>query len=227
MAEAGGDEKGRIRALYRRRARDYDWSLPLWRLGGFRETAYRQALVAALGLRPGDTVVDLGCGTGRNFPLLEGAVGPSGSLLGVDFSGPMLERARQRADRAGWSNISLMEADAAELDYPDAVNGVAAAFAFGAMPDYEAAIARAAAALAPGGRLAMLELTTPERWPDWLADLGIRLMAPYGATQENARNKPWQALPAYFDRVSVSERYFGAAVLAVGEGPRSPAEAEA
>ncbi|HKJ88558.1 MAG TPA: methyltransferase domain-containing protein, partial [Gammaproteobacteria bacterium] len=120
-ATASQSEKGRIHDLYARRARDYDWSVPLWRLGGFREAAYRRDLAASLGLRPGDTVVDLGCGTGRNFPFLEAEVGPSGTLLGTDFSGPMLERARQRAERGGWSNLSLVEADAAELDFPESV----------------------------------------------------------------------------------------------------------
>ncbi|MFB6260659.1 MAG: class I SAM-dependent methyltransferase [Thiohalorhabdaceae bacterium] len=210
-------EKARIRDLYARLAGSYDWSLPLFRLAGFREGAYRRELVAGLDLSPGDTVVDLGCGTGRNFPDLREAVGAEGAIIGVDFSPAMLARARRRVEGRGWGNVTLVEAEAADFGYPANVRAVVVAFALGAMPDYERAITRATEALPPGGRLGMLELTYPERWPRWLADLGVRLMHPYGANFENARRRPWEAVPEALRPLSLRERYFGAIVLAVGE----------
>ncbi len=66
--------------LYRLRAGRYDFTANLYYLIGYRELAYRKRAVDALGLLPGDTVVEIACGTGLNFPLLECAVGPSGQI---------------------------------------------------------------------------------------------------------------------------------------------------
>lgn len=144
-------------------------------------------------------------------------MGAEGAIIGADFSGPMLARARRRADRSGWTNVALVEADPAGFDYPDNIQGVVEAFTLGAMPDYERVITRAAEALPPGGRLGMLELTYPQRWPRGLADLGVWLLRPYGATFENAHSRPWEAVPEALRTLSLRGRHFGAVVLAVGE----------
>ncbi len=59
----------------------------------------RRRAVAALGLKPGDTVLEIGAGTGRNFPYLVEAVGPSGTVIGVDASPGMLAEARKLIER--------------------------------------------------------------------------------------------------------------------------------
>lgn len=73
--------------LYRSRSKLYDFTARLYPFVGFRQNAYRKQAVRALGLQPGDTVVDVGCGTGLNFPLLQQAVGPAGRIVGVDIAG--------------------------------------------------------------------------------------------------------------------------------------------
>ena len=78
--------KPETRDPYRRRARHYDRMVWLLRAFGFREQTYRVAAVRALRLRPGDTVAELGCGTGRNFALLESTMGPTGQVVGVDLT---------------------------------------------------------------------------------------------------------------------------------------------
>lgn len=72
------------RVLKRFAPRDLTSSLAY--LIGFRDQAYRQMAVDALRLENGDTVVEIGCGTGRNFSKLERAVGPNGMIVGVDIS---------------------------------------------------------------------------------------------------------------------------------------------
>ena len=72
---------------------------------GFRDWAYREEAVSALNLAKGSSVVELGCGTGRNFALLETAMGRDGHIIAVDLSQDMLTRARTHADRRHWSNI--------------------------------------------------------------------------------------------------------------------------
>ena len=81
---------------------------PVYRVG-------RLAGINALRLSPGDTVVDLGCGTGLNFPLLMERIGPGGLLVGVDRSHEMLRVAHRRVVRRGWDNVRLVGADASTL----------------------------------------------------------------------------------------------------------------
>jgi S-adenosylmethionine-diacylgycerolhomoserine-N-methlytransferase len=79
---------------------------------------YRAGRVAGIGapqLRPGSLVLDIGCGTGLNIPLIREVVGPTGRIVGVDASANMLAQARAKAERRGWENIDLICADATAL----------------------------------------------------------------------------------------------------------------
>ncbi|MCL4865691.1 MAG: methyltransferase domain-containing protein [Gemmatimonadales bacterium] len=113
-----------IRGRYQRLAPNYDRSLILLRLCGFREQHYRREAVRALALRPGATVVDLGCGTGRNLPLLTSAVGPKGRVIGVDLTSAMLRAAERRIRAHQWTNVELVEADAAVYEFPPETDGI-------------------------------------------------------------------------------------------------------
>jgi ubiquinone/menaquinone biosynthesis C-methylase UbiE len=81
-------------------------------------------------ITPGATVLDLGCGAGLDSLLAAMKTGPSGSVIGVDFSRSMLDRARLGASEAGSSNIEFREADAERLPIADGsvdvalVNGI-------------------------------------------------------------------------------------------------------
>lgn len=72
----------------------------------------RERVVDALDPRRGDVVVEMGCGTGANLPLLRERVGPGGTVIGLDVSTGVLARARERIDRAGWGNVHVARADA-------------------------------------------------------------------------------------------------------------------
>ncbi|HET8981007.1 MAG TPA: methyltransferase domain-containing protein [Solirubrobacteraceae bacterium] len=94
---------------YRRLARLYEPTLlerPL-------NADSRRAAIDGLQLSPGATVVDVACGTGLSFARLHRQIGPSGHLVGIDLIETMLGRARQRVERAGWSNVTLVQADMA------------------------------------------------------------------------------------------------------------------
>ena len=97
--------KVEVAQVYRKRAKRYDLTAHLYYLIGFREVAYRKMAVRALDLKRGDTVVEIGCGTGLNFPLFRAAVGPKGKIVGVDLSPEMLAVAGERIKRNNWKNF--------------------------------------------------------------------------------------------------------------------------
>src|SRR5581483_3944910 len=98
--------------VYRKKAKHYDVTSRLYPVPGYPQRAHRLGAVRALRLRPGDSVVEVACGTGLNFPLMERAIGPEGRIVGVDLTDAMLARARRRIEVNGWTNISLVNADA-------------------------------------------------------------------------------------------------------------------
>lgn len=144
--------------LYRRRAKRYDFTANLYYLLGFREWKYRKKAIAALALRPGDTVVELGCGTGLNFGLFESAIGPDGKIIGVDLTDAMLDGARARVTRGGWSNVKLAQRDAGQYEFPSRVNGIISTFALMLVPEFDDVIKRGAQAISPGRRLVVADL---------------------------------------------------------------------
>lgn len=216
-SEPLGPTKQELIALYRRRARRYDWSANLYYLIGFREQAYRRRAVAALELKPGANVVDIGCGTGLNFPLLRRAVGAHGRVIGVDLTDGMVAQARERIEHHGWSNVSVVQSDAAAYRFPERVDGVLSTFALTLVPEYEQVIARAAAALTSGGCLAVLDLRRPERWPLWLIKLAVAMTAPFGVSLDLAARRPWDALAKHFAHTRYEDIYFGFAYLVTGQ----------
>jgi len=216
--------KPEINALYRRRARNYDVSANLYYLLGFRENRYRKRAVASLGLSPGDTVVEIGCGTGLNFGYLQDAVGGQGRIIGVDLTDAMLEQAGNRIRRNGWTNVELVHADAATFDFPDTVRGVMSTFAITLVPEYDTIIRRASEALGPKGRMVILDLKLPEGWPRWLVKLGVMITRPFGVTLDLSSRQPWRAMEKHFSSVAVRNLFGGFAFIAVGRNSEGESE---
>lgn len=141
-----------IRSFYGRRARLYDAlaTLPV-------VTEWRRRAVDALGLRPGDTVVEMGCGTGANVPFLRDRVGPDGRVVGVDLTRPLLARARATA-RAEPANVHLLRGDATRPPVGDA-DAVLGAFVVGMFEDPASVVDGWCDLLGPGGRIALMDMS--------------------------------------------------------------------
>jgi demethylmenaquinone methyltransferase/2-methoxy-6-polyprenyl-1,4-benzoquinol methylase len=95
--------------------------------------------------RAGDSVVDIACGTGLNFPLIEEVIGPDGRIVGVDLTDAMLAQAQDRIEANGWSNISLVQADAAGFSFPAEVDAILSTYAMTQVPECAEVIAHGAA----------------------------------------------------------------------------------
>ncbi len=215
--------KQEIRAIYNRRAKHYNSYVKLYRLIGFRFTAYRLRVVELLRLKRGDRVVELGCGTGSNFPFVMDRIGPEGRLIGVDLSPEMLECARERVTRAGWQNVELVEADMADYEFPKGINQVLATGALNYITEYDRVIERASRALAAGGRLVILDGKRPRRWPSWLVKLFVCLISPFGVTLEYFDARPWESVARYFQEPALEEVYGGLIYIASGTARASAA----
>jgi demethylmenaquinone methyltransferase / 2-methoxy-6-polyprenyl-1,4-benzoquinol methylase len=117
-------------------------------------------------LFPGQAALDVCCGTGDLALELASRVGPSGEVIGCDFSQPMLELARKKAGRRGRDGVRFEWADALALPYEDS-RFDAATIGFGArnLADLERGLSEMTRVLEPGGRLVILEITQPRRPP--------------------------------------------------------------
>lgn len=208
-----------IREIYSRTAGRYDRLVRIFPVFGLRMQYYRREAVAALQLEPGSTVVELGCGTGLNFGLLEAAVGPGGRIIGIDLTPQMLDQARQRARHQGWSNIELAQGDIAEYVIPQGVNGILSTFALTLSPRFDEIVERARAVLAPGDRLVILDLKRPARWPEWLVRFVAWLNRPFAVTTDLAERHPWESVRRHLHEVDFREYYLGALYQSVGERP--------
>lgn len=158
-ARTGTLEEGQVRAMFDRIAQVYDLMNAVMTAGLHHRWRTRAADLAMLG--PGGRALDVACGTGDLAVELVRRVGPSGQVVGSDFSEPMLERARRKSAEVRWE-----WANALELPYPD--DGFdAATVGFGArnFSALDRGLAEMARVVRPGGRVVVLEITVPRRPP--------------------------------------------------------------
>jgi ubiquinone/menaquinone biosynthesis C-methylase UbiE len=155
----------------------------------------RRKAVAALGLKAGYTVLEIGAGTGRNFPYLVEAVGPSGAIIGVDASKGMLAEAGKLIERRGWSNVQLLHQDATQLELDRDVDAVLFSLSYSVLPEPRPALERAWERLRPRSRVVVMDMGLTKGGP-------YRLLAPIGRllvkfAPGDAYSDPWSDLATY------------------------------
>ena len=169
-ARAGTLEEPQVRAMFDRIAGVYDVMNSVMTAGLHHRWRARAADLAAL--QPGGRALDVATGTGDLALELARRVGPGGAVVGSDFSEEMLAAARRKAragdgaDAAGRAPIAFEWGNALALPYPDA-GFDAATVGFGArnFSDLGRGLAEMARVVRPGGRVVVLEITTPRTPP--------------------------------------------------------------
>ncbi|MFQ6021093.1 MAG: class I SAM-dependent methyltransferase [Acidiferrobacterales bacterium] len=208
-----------VRDVYQKHAKIYDLAVCFYYLIGMRIGHWRRLAVAALVLRPGDTVVEIGCGTGLNFALLEQSVGGEGKIIGVDISEAMLERARERSRSAGWHNVELVCCAAADYRFPQGVDGILSTGVLNYEPEFDKVIEQGAKALAPGRRGVVLDYKMPNNWLRHLAPLFVALGHLYGVSLALMDRHPWESVQRHLRQTRMREFYGGFVYIISGEAP--------
>ncbi|HZH24844.1 MAG TPA: ubiquinone/menaquinone biosynthesis methyltransferase [Solirubrobacteraceae bacterium] len=158
-ARSGTLEEGQVRAMFDRIAQVYDL-MNLVMTAGLHHL-WRARAADLTGLGPGGRALDVACGTGDLAVELSRRVGPSGEVVGSDFSDAMLERARRKSGAVDWQWANAL-ALPHENDHFDA-----ATVGFGArnFSDLDRGLSEMARVVRPGGRVVVLEITVPQRPP--------------------------------------------------------------
>jgi SAM-dependent methyltransferase len=194
-------------AQYRRRAAVYDLELALF------EPVRRRA-VDRLALRPGDVVLDLGCGTGLSLPLLQPRVGAKGRIVGIEQSPEMIALAQARVAKHGWQNVELIEAsvEAARI----AAHADAALFHFTHDILREPlALANVLRHLRPGARVVASGLQWAPFWA-WPVNLFVLGAARYSVTSLAGLGSPWSLLEKHLAGLQVDTVMAGGVFIASG-----------
>ncbi|MCI0402660.1 MAG: methyltransferase domain-containing protein [Acidobacteria bacterium] len=203
-----------IRRRYSRLAAFYPvFELVFWLPPGIRRRA-----VARLELKPGDLVLEVGCGTGRNFPHLIRAVGADGQVCGVDFTPAMLSVARKQCAQHGWQNVTLLEGDAASLQLPQPVDAVLFSLSYAVMPNHREVLREVWKHLRPGAHLVVLDAKSPR-------GLLGRVTRPLGTLVSRASvlgnpdRRPWEDLREFTNLIAVEEELMGMYYICRGTKP--------
>jgi len=206
-----------IRDVYDKRASIYELAVHCCYLLGFPIGRYRRLVIDSLDPQPGDTVVEIGCGTGMNFPLLEARVGESGRIIGVDLSKAMLERAEARIRAAGWNNVELVHGAAADYAFPDDVDGIIATGVLTYEPDYDRVIKNGAKALASGKRWVVFDYKMPTGLFRHFVPLFVLIFRLFGISRALFERTPWASIQQHLKNTKIQEFYFGLIFIASGE----------
>ena len=192
---------------YRRRAEHYDLELAAFE-------PVRDEAIAALELSAGETVLDVGCGTGLSFAALKQRIGPAGRVTGIEPSPEMLAQARRRIACQGWTGIELLHASAAEARLKGRADAALFHFTHDVLQDEEA-LDHVLGHLRPGAHVVAAGL----QWaPAWLLPVNLFVLgaALYSVTCMGSLEQPWRLLTARLRQVRVRTLGIGGLYLATG-----------
>ena len=209
--------QGRAAALaqYSRRAAHYDAELALFE-------PLRIEAIELLALRQGQRVLDVGCGTGLSFELLERDVGAPGAIVGIEQSPEMLAQARARVERSGWGNVTLVGAPAEEAKVHGQMDAALFHFTHDVLRNPQA-LDNVLRHLRPGARVVAVGLQWASPWA-WPANCFVALAAMYSVSSLDGLARPWDQLAARLQQFRLQTTLLGGIYLATGLAGTVPAD---
>ena len=144
----------------------YDCAVSFWTFFFGGERKVRGELIRHAGVREGERVLDVGCGTGTASFLMAEQAGPEGEVAGIDLSGRMIAIARKKLAKSGLGNISFHHANAEDIPFPDSYFDKVTFFAVLHEMNHEGrinALKETCRVLRPGGRVLICDLDVPEK----------------------------------------------------------------
>jgi ubiquinone/menaquinone biosynthesis C-methylase UbiE len=193
--------------LYRRHAAGYDDSAQ-------RTMALRRRTIALLQLQAGQTVLDVGAGTGLSYAPLREGVGPRGRVLAFEQSPDMFALAQARVQREGWTNVWHCNAPAETVQLPTTADAVLFNYTHDICRSPEA-VANILRQVRPGARVAMAGIKAFPRWTGPLVLLSWLKNRPYNAKPGGLR-APWRDVAAHCDTFEWRSTQWGMGYIASG-----------
>ncbi len=211
------DSQSPVIQAYRKYAKNYDFAVKLYRLLGLDIDKFRKMAIDALELSKGDTVVELGCGTGLNFARVLEKIGPQGKLIGVDITDEMLLYAKKRMAENGWKNVELVHSDFSEYAFPKELDGIFVTGAIQYSPEYDRIIKSGYDALKDGKNFVIVDGKISKGPARIFAPIILNFTKPFGADKQYINRNAWKSIEKYFEETLFHEGWGGFLYLSVGK----------
>ncbi|MDA0165669.1 class I SAM-dependent methyltransferase [Solirubrobacter ginsenosidimutans] len=199
---------------HRRSQRSYGAMAQIYELRTSSGDHGRRELVECLAPRSGEVILDVGCGSGRNFDQIRRRIGPSGRLIGVEPSPEMLAQARALVRRRGWTNVELICATAEKATIPTQVDAAILCAVHDVMRSPRA-LTNILGHVRQGGRIA----AGGPKWVAWRPQTIALNLATWRLNRDCVSTfegfiTPWSRLAELVEDLHVDERYGGAGYVA-------------
>ena len=173
----------------------------------------RQIAIKDLKLKEGDTVLDLACGSGKNFKYIINKIGKKGKLIGIDDSKEMCNLAKKLTEKNRWENIELIQKDASELNYINTFDATICTFGLTVIPKWKKALNNLIKATKKEGEICIVdEIYTKDYFGffNWFVWIDSKLS---GA---QPKRKILQEIKNKLKNIKVKKFLFGTILIVVG-----------
>jgi len=204
---------------------EYNRIAPLFSLGSriifpHRDRLIAEQVIPRLNLKGGETIVDLCCGAGHNFPFLLSVIGPKGRLIGVDLAEGMLAKAQSRIMAKHWDNVTLILGDAGDLRFllPHSIDVIFCSLALSIIPDRVHVLESMKKLLKPSGQLVVVDwkpFSGPLRLLNPLIYLSMLPLPNTNAAIFDRSSQSPELVRKVFPKVAYDEYYSGSLYVVI------------
>jgi S-adenosylmethionine-diacylgycerolhomoserine-N-methlytransferase len=164
----------------------YAWQSRIYDVTRWAFLFGRTTLLEHLQLKPGSTVIEIGCGTGHNLEGIFKRVGPRGEIIGVDCAAPMLARCTNRVRKRQWGNVRLVDREYGPAPVAEnSADAVLMCYSLSMIPDWEKVIDCASRELKATGRIGVVDFclgngaTAIAGFEQWMTRNHVAIRRPY------------------------------------------------